>query len=74
MNSPCCADGTIVLIEEGKLERQVSMGCPLAPRVVHFSNAARTKCRVNNLLAMPATLPKISAEIAAVTSGHVKAT
>lgn len=34
MNSPCCADGTIVLIEEGKLERQVSMGCPLAPRVV----------------------------------------
>ena len=34
MNSPCCADGTIVLIEEGKLERQVGTGCPLAPRVV----------------------------------------
>lgn len=34
MNSPCCADGTIVLIEEGKLERQVGMGCPSAPRVV----------------------------------------
>lgn len=62
------AGETITLIEEGDLERQVGMGCPLAPRVVLLFKCGAHKVPANNLLVMLTTLPKISAVIAAVTS------